>query len=511
MRSTLITSVALLLVLAPEAASPQTTADVSVVPTIPAQPLSLMETLQQAVANNVQLRRDRVSIDIEDAQLMAARGNFDFVLTGTLSFQRSLQPPLTAQDIVSGYTNDFGFDLGIQRNLESGGTLKLALQNDAINTNSRLSCGSPTGVATTCTYYNSQFDLTFTHPLLRGFGVEITEANIRRNKIQKDVALLTRQMDAANVLRDVITGYWELAYATQALAISNSAVDLAREQLRITKAQIDVGRLAPIDRAAVERAIGDRLQDVALAQQTLYGRTLDLRRLLGTPVDPAQPPLSAVDMPTAAPHDVDIAGELRHALETNPQLRSLKMGFQLNEIDIQIAENTIAPQLNFVGDIGSRGKNSNFAQTLAQTGGLDSLTISGALNFQAPLENRAANGNYRAAKLILEQSRLDAGTMELGIRDSVIRTSVQIKTASVRVDLAKQTVGFAEQNLEAEKARFSVGRSTNNDVLLRQQELKSAQISVIRANVDLLESDVALSAITAEILERYGVVLKGLK
>ena len=33
---------------------------------------------------------------------------------------------------------------------------------------------------------------------------------------------------------------------------------------------------------------------------------------------------------------------------------------------------------------------------------------------------------------------------------------------------------------------------------------------MVRANVDLLNSDVALSAITAEILDRYGVVLKGL-
>ena len=71
-------------------------------------------------------------------------------------------------------------------------------------------------------------------------------------------------------------------------------------------------------------------------------------------------------------------------------------------------------------------------------------------------------------------------------------------------------MGFAQQNLEAEKARFSVGRSTNNEVLRLQQELKNAEINVVRATVDLLDSDVNMSAITAEILDRYGVVLKGL-
>jgi outer membrane protein len=501
MRSILLTSFALLLVLAPDVAPAQSNPE----------PLSLMQTLQRAVGGNVDLQRDRVTIELADANLLAARGQFDFLVTGALNFQRTTTPPLTASDIASGYTNDLGFDVGLQRNLETGGSLRLSLQNDAINTNSRLQCGSPGGVATTCTFYNSQFDLTFNHPLLRGFGVEVTQANIRKNRIQKDLALLNRQMRAANVLRDVIVAYWELAYATQALSISKSAVDLAREQLRITKAQIDVGRLAPIDQAAVERAIGDRQQDVAVAEQNLYGRALDLRRLLGSPADPTLTTFAAVDAPTASPRDVDVAGEIKRALDMNPQLRSLKLGLQLNAIDIETAHNTLSPRLDLVATVGSRGRNSNFAETLAQTAGLDDLTWSAGLNFQAPVENRAANGAYRAAQLSAEQARLDAGSLELQIRDTVMRASMTVHTASVRVDLAVKTVGFAQQNLEAEKARFSVGRSTNNDVLLRQQELKSAEISVVRANVDLLNADVVLSAITAEILDRYGVVLKGLK
>jgi outer membrane protein len=509
MRSTLITPVALLLVLAPSVASPQ--APPPPAPAAPAgEPLSMMQALQRAVAGNLDLQRDRVSIQIADANLLAARGQFDFLVTGALNFQRSTQPPLTASDIASGYTNDVGLDIGLARNLETGGSLRLSLQNDAINTNSRLSCGSPAGVATTCTFYNSQFDLTFNHPLLRGLGMEVTEANIRKQRINKDLALLNRQMRAANVLRDVIIAYWELAYATQDLAIRRSAVDLAREQLRITKAQIDVGRLAPIDQAAVERAIGDRLQDVAVSEQNLYGRALDLRKLLGAPADPSQPLFSAVESPAATPRQIDVAAELRRALDNNPQLRSLKLGLQLNAIDIQTALNTVSPRLDFVGTIGSRGRNPSFPETLAQTAGLDDLTWSAGLNFQAPVENRAANGQYRSAQLTAEQARLDAGSLELSIRDTVLRVSTQVRTSSTRVDLAHQTVGFAQQNLEAEKARFSVGRSTNNDVLLRQQELKNAEISVVRATVDLLNSDVALSAITAELLDRYNVVLKGL-
>jgi outer membrane protein len=496
MRSILITAAALLLVLVPEAASPQAP---------PAQePIGLNQALQRAVTGNLDLRRDRVTIQIADANLLAARGQFDFLLTGGLTFQRTTEPPLSASDIVGGYTNDLGFDIGVARQLESGGSVRLSLENDAVNTNSQFQCGG----LKTC--YSSNFGLTFNHPLLRGFGSDVAMANVRKQRIQQDLALLNRQMRAANVLRDVVTAYWELAYATQDLAIRRSAVDLAREQLRITKAQIDVGRLAPIDQAAVERAIGDRLQDVAVSEQNIYGRALDLRRLLGQPADPSLPVLAATDAPSATPREVDMTAEVRRALESNPQLKSLKAGLQLNAIDIQTAASTVRPRLDFVGTVGSRGRKSNLPDTIAQAAGLDDLTWSAGLTFQVPVENRTANGQYRAAQLSAEQSRLDAGAFELTLRDTVMRVSAQIRTSSTRVTLAKQTVGFAQQNLEAERARFSVGRSTNNDVLLRQQELKNAEISVVRATVDLMNSDVTLSAVTAEILDRYGLILKGL-
>lgn len=498
MRSILITLLTFVLVLLPDAASPQP-------PTpAPLEAIALNAALERAVAGNVDLRRDRVAIQLAEANLLAARGQFDFLFSSALTFQRSTEPTLSATDIVGGYTNTIGFDLGLTRQLETGGSVRLSLENDAVDTNAQFSCG---GLGS-C--YSSNFGLTFNHPLWRGLGPEIAQANIRKQRIQRDLSLLNRQMRAANVLRDVIIAYWELAYSTQDLAIRRSAVELAREQLRITKAQIDVGRLAPIDQAAVERAIGDRLQDVAASEQTLYGRALDLRRLLGIPADPTLPMFSAVDAPAATPRQVDVVAEVRRALETNPQLKSLKAGLQLTAIDIQTAESTTNPRLDFVGTVGSRGRKNTLTETLAQTAGLDEFTWTAGLTFQTAVENRAASGQFRAAQAQAEAARLDAGALELAIRDTVMRVSTQIRTSSTRVELAKQTVGFAQQNLEAERARFSVGRSTNNDVLLRQQELKNAEISVVRATVDLLNSDAALSAITAEILDRYNVVLKGL-
>ena len=114
-----------------------------------------------------------------------------------------------------------------------------------------------------------------------------------------------------------------------------------------------------------------------------------------------------------------------------------------------------------------------------------------------------------AARATRDSARIDVVDLELGIRDGVVRMTNAARIGARRGDLARAAVGYAQKNLEAEHARFDVGRSTNNDVLLRQQELKSAEIQIARAAADLANAETALLALTGEILDRYGVILRG--
>jgi outer membrane protein TolC len=278
----------------------------------------------------------------------------------------------------------------------------------------------------------------------------------------------------------------------------------------VTQAQIDVGRLAPVDAAAVERAIGERMQEVLVSEQEMLLRTLELRRLFGLPAEPNMPLFAAADVPQAIARNIDLAGEVSRALESNPQLRAVTLGMKLSEVDIEVAHSTLRPQLDFVGQIGATGRRRELQDAIARAVGFDDMTWSAGLSLDIPLENRTAEGQMRVARLASERSRLDTGDLELEIRFQVMRLTALARTASKRVELAKATVGFATQNLEAEKARFSVGRSTNNDVLLRQQELKNAELQVIQATVDQLVAETSLSAMTGELLDRHRIVLKGL-
>jgi outer membrane protein TolC len=475
----------------------------------PAPPaLSLREAIERAAGANPDLLRERVAVEIASANLLAAQGQFDFVLTAGGTFAQRTTPPIGAgSELTTGFARTLTLDGGLGRALETGGRVAIGAQEIATTTNSRIQCGVLTGNVE-CGFHASAFTLTFTHPLLRGFGREVATANVRRQHILRDIALLNRQARAAVVVRDVVSAYWALAYAADDLAIRRAAVTLAAEQRKATLALVEVGRVGALELAAVERAIADREQDVALAEQALLGRGLDLDRLLAREVSPHFRPYGATDRPAAGDAAVDTAAETARALASSPQLRALRAGVALSELDARTAQALTRPVLDFTGTIGAAGRKPDLADAWAQSSSLDILNWSAGLTFQMPIQNRAARGVSDAARATADRARIDAADLELGIRDGVVRLAAAVRTAARRHQLAGDAVRYAGKNLEAEKARFEVGRSTNNDVLLRQQELKTAEVQVVRAAADQAIAEAALAALTGDILERYGLVLR---
>lgn len=501
-------------------------------------PISLRDAIARVATGNVQLLKQNVVVRSSEGSYTAALGQFDFILAGDGSFSRSVTPPLSpvggstgsagmgtagttgaggmggmggmagaTTDRNSGSTYGEQLDLSLSRALETGGNLTLALQGRGQTTTQAFACGAVTP-GTTCQIYMPSATLSFTQPILRGFGREIAEANLRKAGINRDLAQLNRQAQASNTLRDTIIAYWELAYQTQDLEIQRFAENLAREQLRTAEAQVKVGRMGELAAAAVHRAIATAQQAEASSEQALMGRALDLQRLFGVAVPGGFVGYKAADTLEAGKRDIDVAAETARALEASPALKSLRMGLELTKTDVRVAMDSMRPQLNFVGSLSQGGRNQDLGESLRQMSNLNYVEYSAGLNFTLPIQNRAARGAAEVARAAEESAELDARDLELQIRDTVARMAAQIRSAGARLEFGRDAVTFSEDNLKAEMARFGVGTSTNNDVLLRQQELRQAQSSVARATADLLEAEVALGALTGDLLETYGIRLR---
>jgi outer membrane protein TolC len=472
--------------------------------------IALRDALQQAVKANPTLVTAGIDVAIADAQVTQAEGVDDFVIDANASIFFDRTEPVAGQPFNTTAIDRLDLGGGISRNLGSGGRVGLRVDHlyQRSITEVQFAEGAPAEEFESTTHSPS-VTVTFFQPILRGFGDDNPVRVARRRALaQRTVDELERGQVASEVVRDVVQAYWELAYAQRDVEIRRASLALAREQLRITQARLDVGVGAPSDLAAVEQTIAFREEEVLLAEVAISERALELRRLTGMEISATAMALTAIDRPeaTAAPVTMDAA--MQAARTNNPQIAVFRARGSQAEIEVDVTENGLLPQLDFDAQAGPAGDSAELGDALAQVGKFDSYSVRAGLVFSMPLGNRAARGAHEAAKGNLRRVRVSQAEVEAQIGVAVARAVNSVSSAQKRMQVLQTATRSAEVNLDAEKARFDVGHSTNFDVLMRQDELAQSQLRQARAQVDYLRALAVLQALTGEILPAYGVEIK---
>jgi outer membrane protein TolC len=487
-------------------------------------PLTLDVALGRALEGNFDLRRQRLDLATAAARLEAARGQFDVVLGADAQAKQARTPQRFPPDFAHGLIDffagtetDLSGDVKLARQLETGGQVALVLSATRIATTSPLQSGNLSaftgggtggGATPSSSFWQIPLTLTVSQSLWRGRGAGMATIQVRRAALARDVEVLRRARTGTDIVQNVVTAYWDLAYQDRDLAIRRGALRLAQDQLQQTRDLIAVGRAAPLDIAGVEAAIADREEQVLLGEQLLLEASLRLRRLTGEPVPAEGAPQAVAALPAPRPRALDPRALLERALAQNPALVALRVSTRLSELDVEAAQNALKPQLDFTGSFGSLGRKDSGWDAFKEALRFSAIGWSAGLTFALPVQNRAARGSAEAARLALKRGRVDVADLEAATAEAVARVATALRVAAQRIEVAHRGVGAAERSLEAERARYDTGRATNHDVLRRQEELEVAQLREVRAAIDYLKAEAALDALTGELLERHGLALR---
>lgn len=497
--------------------------------------LQLSEVLQVALDENIDLRSKLVAVEISEAQILAASGAFDVTITAGLAVSQAVNKPRGSAFIFNTGSRSVSGYVGVARQLETGGRLALNLDVSRTLTDQPISFFNPALGSATLAQYRIQPTLTFQHPLLRGMGVRVNRAAIDRARLARSTTEADQLVTAQNLVRDLIGAYWDVLASQRDLENKRQAVQLAKEQLTRTEAQVRAGRLAAVEAKAVEQSLMQRETDVLLAENLLLETSLRLRALMGQEfagreVLGVEATTNPID--TIVPEPVDMQAAIDKALSTNPAVRQLEVALASKRIDELETANQRLPQLDFTGTFAPQGRSvdalpdsntgepgttgswgeafRNFGTgNVANDGLFAEYTITGALDLTWSVQNRAARGNHQRVLAELEQAELNLKAIRQNTGTQVIIASNKLRSAAKQMELGRLSIELAEQNLAAEQARFDVGRSTNYDVLFRIDELLNAQTTHLRAGLEYLRAKAELQALTGEILPAYGLDLSG--
>lgn len=500
-------------------------------PPFPSDQLELSEVLSEALEHNIDLRSNAIDISISEAQVLAAVGAYDVFIKGGITGTILESPQRGSQFQFSRGSRTIGASTGLQKKFMTGGTLIFDLQASRIKTDQPINPFDAASGVTTLSSYTLVPSLTLNHPLLRGAGLRVNRADINRAKIATSSAEAAQQVTAQNLVRDIVSSYWDLLFAHRDLENKRRSVALAEKQLERTRALVSAGRLSPVDAKAVEQSVAVRESDVITAEGALLDASLNLRTLIGQQFAD-QDTLGVLPMtdPVVKPRAVDVKSEVKRALGNNPQMRQLQLALASRRIDELVAANNRLPQLDFSGSITPKGRSIDtvpdastgdpgsqgswgeafrniFSDKVAGNGLLADWTLTGSLSLTWDVQNRGPKGQHEAAIQQIEKSRVQLDQARQQIAAGVIRAANALRTASKVMEVSEISLDLANDNLAAEQARFDVGRSTNFDVLQRIDEVDQAAANALNAQVAYLKGLVQLQALNGEILPAYGLDL----
>ncbi|PRQ02608.1 outer membrane channel protein [Enhygromyxa salina] len=497
--------------------------------------LQLSEVLELALTENLDLQNKLIAIEISEAQILAASGAFDVTITAGLAASVQVSKPRGSAFVFSTGSRSVSANFGVSRRLETGGNLALTIDVGRTLTDQPISFFNPALGSATLAQYQIRPTLTFMHPLLKGMGVRVNRAAQDRARLARSSAEADQLVTAQNLVRDLIGAYWDVLAAQRDLDNKRQSVELAKEQLSRTQAQVAAGRLAAVESKAVEQSLAQRETDVLLAENLLLDTSLRLRTLMGQEfagrevlgVVPGTDPVESI-----VPEPVDMQGAIDRALAANPAVRQLEIALASKRIDEIETVNQRLPQLDFTGTFSPQGRSvdalpdpstgepgstgswgeafRNFGtDNVSRDGLFAEYTVSGALDLTWSVQNRTARGNHQRVLAEMRQAEVNLKSIRQNTATQVITATNSLRSAAKQIELGQISVELAEQNLAAEQARFEVGRATNYDVLFRIDELLNAQTTLLRAGLDYLRARAQLQALTGEILPAYGLDIRG--
>jgi len=473
-------------------------------PAAPAQPpaatvnLTLDAATERALERNLDIAVERLNpqtFDFSIAGLNASyRPTFNSTtgLRNATTFSRSQTAGAAILE-----TGTLTGNTGISQNLPwGGGSYSVSFNNNRLTQSDAFALRNPT--------INSSFNAVVVQPILRGFRVDTTRAQLLITRLNQDMSELAVRGLVVTTLADVRNAYWDLVYAIQAVDAAQRSLALASKLVEDNTSRVEVGTLAPIDivQAQAEQAL--RRQTLVQAEATSRTAELALKRLIvnGTDDPLWTVSLNPTDRPSFSAEPLDVQGAVRRALENRTDLQQARQQLASNDVSLRSLSDQRLPALDLTGSYGASGiggpqfVRSGLGGTVQQiipSGYGDALSTLGrftapqwnlSVSFSYPLGASVADANVARARVQKQQTVAQQRQLELQIATEVTNAALVADSSLTRYQAASVSRGLAEQRLDAETSKFEVGMSTNFFVVQAQRDLADAQNTELRALLD---------------------------
>jgi len=456
--------------------------------------LSMKESIALALKGNLDIAIEGFTPQIREQDLLSEKSVYDpSAFLEALRSDNRLPATLNLLTGARVLSDLWDFNTGLRQKLPTGGTYELRFNNEYLHT--PRSGGPDSG-------FISELALTLTQPLLKNFGFEANETNIRIATNNQSISREQLRLKVSDITTQVYNGYVELVFAIQNLEVQRRSLRLAQELVTLNKARVRAGVAAPVEVTQAEAQEAARVQDVILGEKAVYDAEDTLKVILNIPGSGSWgQEIQPSDSLTFEPKPINLEETIRQALENRYEYKSAKLDIDSKELNVRLTRNQLLPDLSLAGSVSTNGFGTSYGKDMSALGGGDFISYSVGVVLTVPLGNRAAESTYTKARLTVDQAKTSLKQLELQIVQQAREAVRRVEANAKRVDANRAARALAEEQLRVEQRRLEAGVTTTFNVLSFQRDLSAAQANELRAIADYVESLANLERVRGTVLE----------
>jgi outer membrane protein TolC len=501
------------------AAAPQQPAPPQTAPAAPATPsggpelqITSDEAVRMALENNLGIQAARLSPEAQAFDVAATRAAYAPILFTNTTKNSNSNPPINFLSGNEFITNEgMRTNAGVAQQIRWGGGRYQASIDGSRNTTSDPTDPFNPRLA-------SNFNFSFTQPLLRNFAIDATRQQLLVGQKQKEIVDVQLQQQIAQTTRRVRSAYFDLVGAYGQLDVARQTLGLAQKSLKDNEQRVEVGTLPPIDIIEAQAEVSRNEEGVIVAESRIKTLEDALRTLI---MNPAQQDfwtarLTPAEQPVLTPQPVDIEGAVANALGNRTDLVQARKQLDQTDVNLRFAKNQRLPNIDAVVNYGLAGvagtrtlyeydasglptavgvAQRSFSDALHDIFGNEFKTWSVQLQVSYPIGQSQWEATLAQTRIQRQQDVTQIQQLEMEIARQVRDAARQVETSLKRVDATKKAREFAEKNLDAEQKRMTVGLSTTFQLLQAQRRLAEQRLAELTAVIDYNRALVNLQAV----------------
>lgn len=460
--------------------------------------LSADQAIMLALRNNRALRIEKIKLRMAEQELGREQGLFDLQLQANAEKNlENAQRQLGAQpDFVDILTSGDRYALSLSQRFVTGSAIEAEASTVYSNRNF---------ANNTTNQQISRLGLSFTQALLQGRDPAVNLAQLRRAELASQLSAYELKGFAEALVADTETAFWDYILARQRLKLTRLSLQLARQQIKEAQLRLEAGRISQLDVLTFKAEEALREQARVEAENELVRRRLDLLQLTHPGQDWSQYKIqvaSSLGIPQVQLNSLD--EHLQLALKQRPELLQARVQVQRGELELVRTRDGLLPRLDLFLNLGKTGYAENFALSLANVAG-NGYDLSAGFQLQYSLGNRQAEANFKSAQWSVQQQQEALYNLEQLVQLDLRKAFVELKNVQAQIRAAQWSRQLQEQKLEAEKERYSVGRSTPFQLAIAQRDVLNSQLSEVDALINYMKSLTRFYRFEGTLLRRHGV------